>query len=232
VSIDLGPQRGSQKSSTSISASTNSSVLPRFYDFDDFRIDVQRRVLLRRGVPVSIKPKALDTLVLLIEHRDRVVDKDELMHRLWPDTAVEEANLTQNIFVVRKALGEEPGQQRFIATFARRGYRFVADVLENWEEPSGAGRDSAPVTLARLRHGHRRAIAWGGALLLGLAVVTAVVIHRWASSRAGPISAIAVLPFRTFSADPGERYFAEGVTDAVIADLASISALRVTCGSP
>ena len=185
-------------------------------------------MLLRGGVPLSIKPKALDTLVLLIEHRDRVVDKDELMDRLWPDTAVEEANLTQNIFVVRKALGEEPGQQRFIATFARRGYRFVADVLENPEEPPDVARESAPVTLAHPRPGHRRAIAWGGALLLGFAVAAAVLIHRSASSSAGPIRAIAVLPFRIFSADPSERYFADGMTDAVIADLASISALRVT----
>ena len=185
-------------------------------------------MLLRGGLPLSIKPKALDTLVLLIEHRDRVVDKDELMDRLWPDTAVEEANLTQNIFVVRKALGEEPGQQRFIATFARRGYRFVADVLENSEEPPDVARENAPVTLAHPKPANRLAIAWGGALLLGLAVAAAVFIHRSAASSAGPIKAIAVLPFRIFSADPSERYLAEGMTDAVIADLASISALRVT----
>ena len=228
VAIDLRPQRGYQKSSTSVSAAANTSVLPRYYDFDDFRIDLQRRMLLHRGVPVSIKPKALDTLVLLIEHRDRVVDKDELMNRLWPDTAVEEANLTQNIFVVRKALGEAPGQQRFIATFARRGYRFVADVLEHSEEPHDVPRESAPVTLVQPRPGHHRAIAWSGALLLGLAVAAAVLIDRSASSSAGPIRAIAVLPFRSFSADPGERYFAEGMTDSVIADLASISGLRVT----
>jgi len=227
VAIDLRPQRGSQKSSTAVSAFANSPVVPRFYEFDDFLIDVQRRMLLHRGVAVSIKPKALDTLVLLIVCRDRVVDKDELMTRLWPDTAVEEANLTQNIFVVRKALGEAPGQQRFIATFARRGYRFVADVLEHSEEPRDVPEQGAPVTPAQ-RPRHRRAIASGGALLLGLAALSSALLHRPVSSVVEPIRAIAVLPFQSFSADSNERYFAQGMTDAVIADLASISALRVT----
>ncbi len=100
---------------------------------------------MRDGEPIALKAKALDTLVLLVQHAGRLLEKEELMNRLWPDTAVEEANLTQNIFEVRKALGEVPGEQRFIATIARRGYRFVADVRAIADEDSArddvAGRN-------------------------------------------------------------------------------------------
>ena len=183
-------------------------------------------MLLHRGVPVSIKPKALDTLVLLIEHRDRVVDKDELMNRLWPDTAVEEANLTQNIFVVRKALGEAPGQQRFIQTLPAVD---IASWLTCWSTRGTARRPP------RKRAGHpgaaetwtSSAIAWSGALLLGLAVAAAVLIDRSASSSAGPIRAIAVLPFEAFRLIRASATSPK-VCRSVIADLASIWGFRVT----
>jgi DNA-binding winged helix-turn-helix (wHTH) protein len=103
---------------------------------------------MRDGEPIAIKPKALDMLLLLVRHPGRLLGKEELMNRLWPDTAVEEANLTQNVFVVRKALGEAPGEQRFIATVARQGYRFVANVREVTEE-GPSSRDEAIPGVAR-----------------------------------------------------------------------------------
>ena len=130
------PQREAQKPSAFLSGAERASNPVRSYEFDRFRIDTKRSLLTRDGEPVAIKAKALDTLVLLVQHAGRLLEKEELMNRLWPDTAVEEANLTQNIFEVRKALGEVPGEQRFIATVARRGYRFVADVRAIGDEAS------------------------------------------------------------------------------------------------
>ena len=89
------------------------------------------RRLLCNGVAVPLKAKAVDTLLLLIQHNGEVIEKDELMNLLWPDSFVEEANLTQNIYMLRKALGE--GQ--FIETIPRRGYRFAAEVKE-WDDSS------------------------------------------------------------------------------------------------
>lgn len=102
----------------------------RFYEFGRFRIDALNHVLLRDGETLPLKPKVFDTLVVLVENRERVLDKDELMKRLWPDTIVEEANLTQNIYLLRKVLGEETDGEQYIETMPKRGYRFVATVNE------------------------------------------------------------------------------------------------------
>ena len=102
----------------------------RFYEFGSFRIDTVNHVLLRDGETVSLKPKVFDTLLVLVENRGRVLDKDELLSRLWPDTVVEESNLTQNIYLLRKALGEESQAEAYIETMPKRGYRFVAKVNE------------------------------------------------------------------------------------------------------
>jgi DNA-binding winged helix-turn-helix (wHTH) protein len=147
VSNDGSPQRSAQKPSAFLSDAERASKSVRFYDFDRFRIDTKRHLLMRDGEPIAIKPKALDMLLLLVRHPGRLLGKEEVMNRLWPDTAVEEANLTQNVFVVRKALGEAPGEQRFIATVARQGYRFVGTVREVKEEPSS--RDDALLGVAR-----------------------------------------------------------------------------------
>lgn len=97
------------------------------FEFGPFSIDTVNRQLRRDGELVPLKAKAVETLLLLIEHRGDVVEKDELMKWLWPDSFVEEANLTQNIYTLRKALGETG----YIETIPRRGYRFVAEVKES-----------------------------------------------------------------------------------------------------
>jgi DNA-binding winged helix-turn-helix (wHTH) protein/tetratricopeptide (TPR) repeat protein len=94
-------------------------------DFGPFRLDAANHVLLRDGRPVPLKPKAFDTLLLLVENGGRVVSKQDLLERLWPDTIVEEASLTQNVYEVRKALGAE---HDYIENVPKRGYRFTADV--------------------------------------------------------------------------------------------------------
>ena len=106
------------------------SLSPVFYEFGRFRIDMQRYLLLRDDEPVPLSPKAFKTLLVLVENRDRVVLKEELLNAIWPDSYVEESNLAQNVFVLRKALGEEKSDHRYIVTLPGTGYRFVAQVRE------------------------------------------------------------------------------------------------------
>src|SRR5579872_4757962 len=100
----------------------------RFHDFGPFRADAGRRLLLREGNVVPLTPKAFDILVVLIRNADRIVEKDELMRLVWPDTVVEENNLTRNISSLRKALEEGPNDRRFIVTIPGRGYQFAAEM--------------------------------------------------------------------------------------------------------
>jgi DNA-binding winged helix-turn-helix (wHTH) protein/TolB-like protein len=100
------------------------------YEFGRFRLDAAERVLLRDSEFVPLTPKVFDILLALVERGGRIVEKGELMKRVWPDTFVEEGNLTQNVSLLRKALGESPGGPQFIETIPRRGYRFAATVRE------------------------------------------------------------------------------------------------------
>ena len=101
---------------------------PQIYEFDDFRLDAGRRLLLQRGEPVPLKPKVFDTLLYLARHQGRILEKDELMRAIWPDAIVEENNLNQNVSTLRRALGESLGENRYIVTVPGRGYRFAATV--------------------------------------------------------------------------------------------------------
>jgi DNA-binding winged helix-turn-helix (wHTH) protein len=98
------------------------------YEFAGFTIDLSERTLWRAGVMVPLAPKLAETLCLLVENQGRLMPKEELMDRLWADTFVEERNLTQNIFTLRKVLGETKAGDKFIETVPRRGYRFVAEI--------------------------------------------------------------------------------------------------------
>jgi TolB-like protein/Flp pilus assembly protein TadD len=99
------------------------------YEFAGFRLDDGRRILLDRdGTALVLTPKAYETLAYLLKHSGTVLDKEQMIRAIWPDTAVEENNLTQNISLLRRVLGEERGEHRFIATVPGRGYHFVAPV--------------------------------------------------------------------------------------------------------
>jgi Tol biopolymer transport system component/DNA-binding winged helix-turn-helix (wHTH) protein len=112
----------------------------RWYRFGPYVVDRRSRLLWRNESLVPLTAKAFEILTVLIEHRQRVVDKDELLELIWPKTAVEENTLTRHISTLRKALEEHPGQHQFILTVPGHGYQFVADVIELAERP------------ARLRH--------------------------------------------------------------------------------
>ena len=117
----------------------------RLFEFGRFRLDGDERFLLNDGAPVSLPPKAVELLIALVDKAGHVVSKDELMDTVWADAFVEEANLTQSIFVLRKALGETKNGSKFIETIPRRGYRFVCPV--NAIDPTGNG--NAPVSDVR-----------------------------------------------------------------------------------
>ncbi len=120
---------------------------PKTYEFEGFRIEVDKRLLLRNGVSVPLTPKVFDTLLHLVRRTGNVVDKEELMQAVWPDTAVEENNLNQNISTLRRVLGESRGENRYIATIPGKGYRFTAAVESAQAVPQEA---SSRVTLAVL----------------------------------------------------------------------------------
>ena len=100
------------------------------YEFGPFRLDPTERTLFGQGQAVPLSPKGFDLLFVLIRKAGRIVDKEELMREVWPDTFVEENNLTVNISWLRKALGEVSSEQLYIQTVPRRGYRFAASVRQ------------------------------------------------------------------------------------------------------
>jgi DNA-binding winged helix-turn-helix (wHTH) protein len=112
----------------------------QLYGFGPYRLDPGRKLLLRNGDPLALTSRALEILLVLVERSERVVTKDELMKEVWPNSFVEEANLTQHISMVRKALGETPQDHRYIVTFPGQGYRFAAGV----SVVSQNGADRAP----------------------------------------------------------------------------------------
>lgn len=121
-----------------------SQVPQRFYEFDSFLLDSQQRLLLADGQPVDLTPKVFDILFELVQNSGRLVEKKELMDRVWPDSFVEEANLTQHISTLRKRLALYSGKERYILTVPGRGYRFVVGVKE-WDD------DAVTTVLERIR---------------------------------------------------------------------------------
>jgi eukaryotic-like serine/threonine-protein kinase len=98
------------------------------YEFGPFRVDPEKETLLREGEPVALTPKTFQILLVLIRHNEEVVTKDDLMKAVWPDSFVEEANLSRNISMLRKALGETAQDHRYIVTVPGQGYRLVENV--------------------------------------------------------------------------------------------------------
>ena len=105
------------------------------YDFDNFRLDLAEKVLLRDGEFIPLTPKVFETLQVFVENPGRLIEKDELMQKLWHEQFVEESNLTFNIKMLRKALSDSASKPRFIETVPKRGYRFIAEVHKKAYDP-------------------------------------------------------------------------------------------------
>jgi DNA-binding winged helix-turn-helix (wHTH) protein/TolB-like protein len=211
----------------------------KFYEFGPFRLNVTERLLLRDREVVPLTPKVLDTLVVLVENSGHVLDKNELMQTLWPDSFVEESSLTQNISLLRRALGETDDGRQFIETMPKRGYRFVVGVREideseaevvtqarttteiliEEEEHSATEtirmdlQTSVPIN-RQLRFGLKSYLAFAVVLIIATAGV--YVYDRAKSSQALAPRSIAVLPFQTVGKDTELDSLDLGIVDALV----------------
>ena len=205
------------------------------YEFGSYRLDAVERVLLRDGQPVTLPPKDLETLFVLVEKAGHIVEKEELLEKVWPGVFVEEGNLARHIFNLRQVLGDRPDGRKYIETIPRRGYRFVAAVQEDPEPaapPLAAQRasDQAPSMVPVVPVGQKRSLwVWPLALLVPLAVTTVLVSqHFWPPRNASPQRAmLAVLPFVNLSGDAHEDYFADGLTEEMIAQLGQLQPAKL-----
>jgi eukaryotic-like serine/threonine-protein kinase len=167
-----------------------------FLEFGSFRADLRRRLLLRAGEPVSLPGKAFDVLVVLLQKPRETVSKDEIMKAVWPDTFVEEGNLTQTIFVLRKALGETEGGQPLIVTVPRQGYRFVGE-LSGSSSPGVQADHAAPdVPALAKKSGMTRMWLAGGAIavLFGFCVWLIARYQPRESATDSPLVRYAIAP--------------------------------------
>src|SRR5579872_2983638 len=114
------------------------------YSFGPFRLDANECLLILDGKPVPLAPKAFEALLILVENAGHLVDKDDLMKRLWPDTFVEEANVAKHVSLLRKILSEATNGREYIETIPKRGYRFVVEVKEVAEAEAGSQPQAFP----------------------------------------------------------------------------------------
>jgi serine/threonine-protein kinase len=244
----------------------------RFYEFGGFRLDANKHRLLRNGEIVPLFSKAVETLTVLVQNPGKLLEREALMQAVWPDTTVEDANLTVAISQLRKALNQNSDSGEFIQTIARVGYRFVADVHEVVDEPVSlisegnrpnarfeidgssengtlvsAGRTgSKQISVEDFEGSRARSSRYSRVAVAGTIVAISIVAvgaflffgSRWgphAPSRAAriltstqiPEKSVAVLPFENLSDEKQNAYFAAGIQDETISDLARITELKV-----
>src|ERR1700678_624150 len=214
------------------------SVNNNLYAFANFSLDPQNRVLRRSGATVPLTPKAFDLLLVLVQNAGRIVSKDDLMKAVWPDSFVEESNLTQTVFMVRKVL-DETANRRYIQTVQGQGYRFLVPVkeatLEGPEgEPPGTDRPVAASETVEVREvpagpSPPQVKSWRPLVIAcaAVALVLIVVFAIWPRhSRVSPAEPgkimLAVLPVEHFTGDPGQEYFSDGLTEEMISQLGNL----------
>jgi len=185
------------------------------YAFGPFRLDPAERILQRDGQAIPLTPKAFETLVVLVERGSHVVEKEELLRRVWPDTFVEEATLTQNISTLRKALGDATESSRYIETVPKVGYRFVQPV-QRLEMAQG----SAHGVVVRTQ---RLGIWWAAAAIVLVAAVTSYFLWKRSDRpRTTGRLMLVVMPFENLSGDSAQDYLADGLTEEMITHLGSL----------
>ena len=194
------------------------------YRFESFVFDPDAAGLLDSGQPVALEPQVFGLLKYLIENRGRIVSKEELIDEIWQGRAISDGALNTRIRAVRRALGDDRAQQKFLRTYPKRGFQFVAetDWLESGDEVDAPVMASHAPTL-------RRARVWAGAAILILALVILGAAWWLDESEVIQVSlplpakpSIAVLPFDNLSGDPSQEYFADAFTEDLITDLSRI----------
>ena len=195
------------------------------YSFGPFALDPVERVLLREGTPVHLAPKAFETLLVLLEKQGHLVDKAELLNRVWPDAFVEEATLAQNIFTLRKALGEGTNGHTYIETVPKYGYRFIAPISP---APQAAPRSPEAGPSARTA----RTLRYWALAAVGALCLLAALWRGWQRFPSSPdprpaTQRLAVIPFENLSGDPSQDYFADGLTEELITKFGVLSPRRL-----
>ena len=227
----------------------------RIYEFGEFRLETAERRLLRGDESISLTPKVFDTLLALVRSGGHLVEKDELMKQVWPDTVVEEANLARNVYELRKSLADDNGQHDYIETIPKLGYRFISPVTElvdetnavviqrrirarivseefETEEPAARVIENRGPAMLSLPPGRtrRKGLAVGLAVAgTAVALIVTGLIIRNARSKpsAKVIESVAVLPFANLSNDPELDYVSDGITENLINRLSQVPRLKI-----
>ena len=198
------------------------------YEFDNFCVDAGRRLLLNGGDErIALTPKIFDTLLYLVSHTGQVIEKDELMSSIWPDTIVEENNLNKNISVLRHVLGENPGEHRYIVTVPGKGYKFVADVRVTTDETIPETSDPEPQTERR----PSKKSPFAAAGVIAAVAIAVLAFGYWYFNNQRQIDSIAVMPFVNDSGNADLEYLSDGMTETLIASLSKLPDLQVKASS-
>jgi DNA-binding winged helix-turn-helix (wHTH) protein/TolB-like protein/Tfp pilus assembly protein PilF len=213
-----------------------------YYEFGPFRLNATERLLQRGRDPVPLTPKVFDTLLVLVENSGHVLEKNELMQQLWPNSFVEESSLTQNISLLRRALSDPNNEDNYIETIPKRGYRFVASVQERNEISNGNGYEfeqvdteepdntihvsSVPAISQPTSFTKKYAIA------LSVVVVAASLIafaywYRQRTRNGFAPRSVAVLPFKTIGTNSENDLIGLGMADAMIIKLSRLDQMTV-----
>lgn len=195
------------------------------YSFDEFLVDPKTWKLSRDGREVHLEPVVLKLLIYLIENRERLVTRHELMDTVWGDTVISESALTKAVARLRKALGDDSATHRYLETVRSRGYRFVADV-EEIDSPNqhnlSPGKGHATIV--------RRALLASAAAILALVIVAVfwpgTLQHETPEEEV--IRSLAVLPLNNLTGDPEQDYYVDGLHDILVTELSQMRRLRVT----
>jgi TolB-like protein/DNA-binding winged helix-turn-helix (wHTH) protein len=208
---------------------SNAVHTARVYHFGAFTVDARTGELTQSGIRTPLRDQSLQLLLALLERPGELITREELTGRLWPaGTFVDfDRGLNKVVNHLREALGDSAEQPRFIETLPRKGYRFIAPVTRLGDEV-GTSAPAPPVKGLRSSRALLALVAAGVCVAIGAGILVA---RKWMANTATAtprISALAVIPLENLSRDPEQQYFADGLTDALITDLAKFGGVRIT----